>query len=102
MTEPAADPATDSAADPAAAGALAKTTNITAGPGGVMTVEVGVITGELTLRSELDGGKLTIRVQYLEAAEWYVVQGGEATLKDPADLEAVHAIVVGILNRPEG
>jgi hypothetical protein len=79
-----------------------KTSDLVAGPGGVMTDEVGVITGELTLRSELDGGKLTLRVQYKEADEWYVVTGGKATLRDPADLGAVHQVVVGILNRPEG
>ena len=79
-----------------------KTSDLVPGPGGVMTDEVGVVTGELTLRSELDGGKLTLRVQYKEADEWYVVTGGKATLKDPADLDAVHQVVVGILNRPEG
>jgi hypothetical protein len=79
-----------------------KTSDLVPGPGGVMTDEVGVITGELTLRSELDGDKLTLRVQYREADEWYVVTGGKATLKDPADLEAVHQIAVGLLNRPEG
>jgi hypothetical protein len=79
-----------------------KTSDLVAGPGGVMTDEVGVITGELTLRSELDGGKLTLRVQYKEADEWYVVTGGKATLKDPADLDAIHQVVVAILNRPQG
>jgi hypothetical protein len=79
-----------------------KTSDLVPGPGGVMTDEVGVVTGELTLRSELDGDKLTLRVQYREADEWYAVTGGKATLKDPADLDAVHKIVVGILNRPEG
>jgi hypothetical protein len=79
-----------------------KTSDLVAGPGGVMTDEVGVITGELTLRSELDGDKLTLRVQYKEADEWYVVTGGKATLKDPADLDAVHQVVVGVLNRPAG
>jgi hypothetical protein len=79
-----------------------KTSDLVAGPGGVMTEEVGVITGALTLRSDLDGDKLTLHVQYKEADEWYVLTGGKATLKDPADLDAVHKIVVGILNRPEG
>ena len=78
------------------------TTNIIAGPGGVMTDEVGVITGELTLRSELSGTQLTLRVQYLEAEEWYAVTGGRTTLVDPADLDAVHEIAVGLLHRPEG
>jgi hypothetical protein len=79
-----------------------KTTDITAGQGGVMTDEVGVITGDLTLRSELSGDQVAVRVQYKDAEEWYGVTGAKTTLKDPADLDAVHAIAVGILNRPEG
>ena len=96
--EPAATPAP--AAEPAAA--TSKTTDITAGQGGVMTDEVGVITGDLTLRTELSGDQVTVRVQYKDAEEWYAVTGAKAALKDPADLDAVHAIAVGILNRPEG
>jgi hypothetical protein len=82
--------------------AAEKSTDITAGPGGVMTDEVGVITGDLTLRSEAKDGQVTVHVQYKDAAEWYVVTGGRAPLKDEADLAAVHTIVAGILNRPEG
>jgi hypothetical protein len=80
-----------------------RTADIVAGPGGVMTDEVGVITGELTLRTELDdAGQLTLRVQYREADEWYVVTGGRASLADPRDVDAVHTIATGLLNRPEG
>ena len=93
---------TSTKADSPAGSPVAKTSDLTPGPGGVMTNEVGVITGELTLRSELAGDQLTLRVQYKDADEWYVVTGGKASLKDPADLDAVHKIVVGILNRPEG
>ena len=78
------------------------TTDIVAGPGGVMTDEVGVVTGDLTLHTEVAGDAATVRVQYKEADEWYTVTGGKATLKDPADAAAVHQIAVGILNRPEG
>ena len=70
-------------------------------PGGVMTDEAGVITGELTLRSELSGATVTLRVQYKDAEEWYAVTDGTATLKDPADLDAVHALAVALLQRPE-
>jgi hypothetical protein len=78
-----------------------RTADIVAGPGGVMTDEVGVITGELTLRTELTpDGQVTLRVQYREAAEWYVVTGGRTTLADPKDIEAVHAIATSLLNRP--
>jgi hypothetical protein len=69
--------------------------------GGVMTDEVGVITGELTVRTELSGDRVTIHVQYKDADEWYVVTDGTVTLKDPADLDAVHALAVALLHRPE-
>jgi hypothetical protein len=101
--EPAGAPAAGNAKTPETKPITSLSTDITAGPGGVMTNEVGVITGELTVRTEVaESGKLTVHVQYKEAEEWYVLTGGRATLKDPADLDAVHKIVVGILNRPEG
>ena len=96
--EPGAGPATGTTPEPGAGPA----TDITPGPGGVMTDEVGVVTGELTLRTELTGADLQLRVQYKDADEWYAVTGGKATLADPADVDAVHAIAVGLLNRPEG
>ena len=98
---PAPDAGTASASTPEAAPA-SRTTDITAGQGGVMTDEAGVITGDLTLRTELDGTRVVVRAQYKDAAEWYAVTGAKAELKDPADLDAVHAVAVGILNRPEG
>jgi hypothetical protein len=100
---------------PARPETISRTSDIVTGQGGVFTEEVGVITGELTIRTELGGpppagaesasaesasGQVTVRVQYKDADEWYVVRGGHATLHDPADLAAVHGIVTGILNRP--
>jgi hypothetical protein len=78
------------------------TTDITAGPGGVMTDEVGVLTGDLTVRTQYAGGRVSVRVQYRDADEWYAVTGAAAPLADEADVEAVHSIVVGLLNRPSG
>ena len=79
-----------------------RVTDIEPPPDGVMTEEVGVVTGPLTLRSDLVGDVVTLWVQYREADEWYRVTGGETRLVDPADLDAVHAIAVGLLNRPDG
>ncbi len=80
-----------------------RTADIRPGPGGVMTDEVGVVTGDLTLRSELDdAGSVVLRVQYRQAAEWYIVTGAKAKLADPGDLDAVHMIAVALLHRPEG
>ena len=96
------EPTEEPTREPAEPAGSSRTTDITAGPGGVMTDEVGVITGDLTVRSDLEDGKLTVHVQYKEADEWYVLTGGKATLKDPADLEAVHTVVCAVLHRPEG
>jgi hypothetical protein len=79
-----------------------RSTDITAGPGGVMTDEVGVITGELTLRTEFDAGQVTVRVQYKDADEWYTVTGGRTPAPDAGFLDPVHTLVTGILHRPEG
>ena len=86
----------------APAGPRQRVADITAGPGGVMTDEVGVVTGELTLRTEYADGQITLSVQYQDADEWYAVTGGRAPLADPAGLDAVHTIAVALLNRPEG
>jgi len=68
-----------------------------------MTDEVGVVTGDLTVRTEASKqGDVVVHVQYKDADEWYTITGGQAHLADPRDVEAVHAIVTGILNRPEG
>jgi hypothetical protein len=88
--------------DVAAGGSTAsRSTDITAPPGGVMTDDVGVVTGDLTLRTEVDDALgLTVHVQYKDADEWYTVRGAHAKLADAADLDAVHAILVGVLNWP--
>jgi hypothetical protein len=106
MTSPSPDPAPEAAPDPEATPEAvsdqSRTTDIVPGPGGVMTDEVGVVTGDLTLRTEIVGGDVVLRVQYKEADEWYAVTGGKAPLADPGGLDAVHTIAVGLLNRPEG
>ncbi|TDB79492.1 hypothetical protein [Micromonospora sp. KC721] len=78
------------------------TADLVAGPGGVMTDEVGVITGELTLRTTYADGQVQLSVQYKDADEWYAVTGGSTELADPAGIDAVHRIAVALLNRPEG
>jgi hypothetical protein len=74
-----------------------------AGPGGVMTDEVGVITGDLELRTILDAdGTLRAEVRYEGADEWYGLTGGRCELADPRDHEAVHCLLLDVLNRPDG
>ena len=79
-----------------------KTADIVTGPGGVMTDEAGVVTGELELETSFADGQAALRVRYKEADEWYAVTGGRVLVADPAARDAVHAIAVALLHRPEG
>lgn len=80
-----------------------RTTDVTAPPGGVMTNDVGVITGRLTIRTDVDdAGEVTLHVQYKDADEWYTVRNARAHVRDKDDADAVHAMVVGLLDRPDG
>ncbi|MBA3488908.1 MAG: hypothetical protein H0T78_05060 [Longispora sp.] len=67
-----------------------------------MTDEVGVVTGDLTLETVVQKDKATLKVQYKDADEWYVVTGGVVTIEDPDNANAVHTLAVNLLNRPEG
>ena len=79
-----------------------RTADFVARPGGVMTDEVGAITGELTLRTEAaDDGTVTQLVQYRGAAEWYTVTGSRTTLADGRTLDQMHADAVALLSREE-
>ncbi|MFD9335315.1 hypothetical protein ACFWBF_13040 [Streptomyces sp. NPDC060028] len=49
---------------------------VKAGPGGAMTDEVGVITGDLTVTTTAQPqGLARIDVQYTDADEWYTLTG---------------------------
>jgi hypothetical protein len=67
--------------------------------GAVMTDEVGVITGEVTLVTEIDeAGAVTQRVQYKDADEWYALTGAPAALAPGEDLDALHARTLAALS----
>ncbi|MCX4862180.1 hypothetical protein OG426_10310 [Streptomyces canus] len=66
------------------------------GPGGAMTDEVGVITGDLTLATRLlADGHAGIAVQYTDADEWYVLTGSPV----PVPAEGLAALHEQILER---
>jgi hypothetical protein len=69
--------------------------DIVAPPGGVMTDEVGVVTGDLTLETQLSPDcVVSLRVQYKGADEWYKVTDAEIKVDDPAKVpEAEQALI---------
>ena len=79
-----------------------RTTDFTAGSGGVMTDEVGVVTGDLTLRTTVDeGGAVEQLVQYQQADEWYHPAGALTALPEGGDIDAVHEAAVERMRRGE-
>ncbi|MCC9711716.1 hypothetical protein E4N62_44815 [Streptomyces sp. MNU76] len=68
--------------------------NVSAGRGGAMTDEVGVITGDLTVATGLlPDGRAGITVQYTGAEEWYTLTGSPVPVP-PGGLAALHAEVL--------
>lgn len=74
------------------------TKDIVAPPGGVMTDEVGAVTGDLTLAPFVDGDHVKLKVQYKGADEWYIVTD-TAIPVDPADEGAVERASSELLAR---
>jgi hypothetical protein len=77
------------------------TSTFNATPDGVMTNEVGVVSGELELRTRREeGGALRLDLRYAGAAEWYTLKGGGYLLHDDRDHATVHDLLVNVLSRP--
>ncbi|WP_225823627.1 hypothetical protein [Streptomyces naphthomycinicus] len=76
---------------------------VTAGPGGAMTDEVGVITGDLTVATILrpDGHSVRVAVQHSGSDTWYTLSGCPAPV--PAGrLAAYHRDLLGRIRRGGG
>ncbi len=63
-------------------------------PGGVMTEEVGAVTGELELLTRPAEGAIEVLVRYVGAEEWYAVEGGPVPLESETDLGELHERIV--------
>nr|WP_019070619.1 hypothetical protein [Streptomyces hokutonensis] len=75
---------------------------VTAGPGGAMTDDVGAITGDLTVRTVRRTDHLVaVTVQYTGADEWYALTGSPVAVPDGA-LESFHSAVLAAVERGGG
>ncbi|MFC7344664.1 hypothetical protein [Saccharopolyspora griseoalba] len=75
-------------------------TTVTAPPGGVLTDEVGVITGDLELATTCEDGAVRVAVRYAGANEWYRLSAADCALHDPRDHEPLHDALAAVLDRP--
>lgn len=70
---------------------------------GVLTDEVGAISGEIELRTTCDDtGHFRATARYVDTTEWYTVTGAGCVLHDPRDHQVLHTLLVNILTRPHG
>ena len=68
-----------------------RSSDFVAKAGGVMTDEVGAVTGDLTLRTEADDdGSVRVLVQYTGADEWYRVTDSPTSLPADTTLDTLH------------
>jgi hypothetical protein len=60
-----------------------------------MTDEVGVVTGDLTLETQVSPDcVVSLRVQYKDADEWYKVTDAEIKVDDPAEVAAAEQALI--------
>ncbi|MEW1655081.1 MULTISPECIES: hypothetical protein [unclassified Streptomyces] len=70
------------------------TDRITAGPGGAMTVQAGVIAGDLTVTTtDLGDGTADVVIHYTGAEDRYDLEGGPVRIP-PAGIAALHRAVL--------
>lgn len=69
-----------------------------------MTDEVGIVTGELTVVTDIREGQAVVRVGYAGAEETYTVTGGPLDIADGEDGAWVHAAMVRAVQQglPDG
>lgn len=84
--------------------AVPLTTTFTARPGGIPTVEVGTITGDVELESALADGRCHHRLRYAGADEWYRVEGEQepVAVEDGTARTLLHEALVDSLRAMEG
>ena len=71
--------------------------------GGVMTKEVGAVTGDLELATRPQTRGIEVAVRYAGADEWYTVEGSPLEPSkpgDPSELRELHERVVEYLTTP--
>jgi len=73
--------------------------------GGVMTKEVGAVTGDLEVATRPQTGAIEVAVRYGGADEWYTVEGspielGNAGGLSPSELRELYERIVGHLTTP--
>ncbi|MEU5401580.1 hypothetical protein ABZ348_20060 [Streptomyces sp. NPDC005963] len=70
------------------------TTGVYSGRGGVLTQEVGILTGDLTVHTTWAGDEARVAVQYSGASDWFTMAGSPLPCESEEDSRALHQAVV--------
>ncbi|MGW1624544.1 hypothetical protein [Streptomyces sp. NPDC002172] len=70
------------------------TPGVFTGQGGVRTDEVGVVTGELTVRTSWNGRQADVKVQYSGTSEWFTLTGSPVPCPSQRNSRNLHQEVV--------
>ncbi len=78
------------------------TVGIFSGSGGVLTDEMGAITGELSVHTTWAGGQADITVQYVGAGDWFTLAGSPVPAADEDTARDLHQSAVEAVKRGGG
>ncbi|MFF3247262.1 hypothetical protein ACFYWY_26880 [Streptomyces sp. NPDC002870] len=78
------------------------TTGIYAGAGGVLTEEVGVISGDLTVHTTWSEDQAQIAVQFSGASDWYTMAGSPVPCASEEASRTLHQSIVEAVREAAG
>ncbi|MFC5153961.1 hypothetical protein [Streptomyces amakusaensis] len=70
------------------------TTGVYSGRGGVLTDEVGALTGDLTVHTTWADGEAKVAVQYSGASDWFTMSGSPTPCDSEEASRTLHQAVV--------
>lgn len=70
------------------------TVNVFAGTGGVRTVELGVLTGNLSVHTTWTGSEAVVAIQYSGGSDWYTMAGSPVPCRSEEESRALHQLAV--------
>ncbi|MFJ8696447.1 hypothetical protein [Streptomyces roseolilacinus] len=78
------------------------TVNVFSGTGGVRTVELGVLTGNLSVHTTWYGTEADVAIQYSGGSDWYTMAGSPVPCHSEEESRALHQWAVEVVQAGGG
>ncbi|MFF9474317.1 hypothetical protein ACF1E9_17075 [Streptomyces roseolus] len=78
------------------------TAGVYTGRGGVLTVEGGIVTGDLTVHTTFADGEARVAVQYSGASDWFTMSGSPVPCSSEGKSRELHDAVVEAVREGAG